>query len=104
MTARSRLYAKHRFDQPAHEARRLARLRQAYAVKALFICSKDRAQWLESIRGYRRSGGSLVSPNILLSCVWAALPKGAGEMMRAAVKSLRALSAPRQKTPGTPSR
>jgi hypothetical protein len=75
-------YGKHRFDEPAHEALRLARLRQAYAVKALFVCSKDRAQWRESIRGYRRSGGSLARPKILLSYAWAALPKRAVEAMR----------------------
>jgi glycosyltransferase involved in cell wall biosynthesis len=82
-------YAKHHFDEPAHEDLRLARLRQAYAVKALFICSKDRAQWRESIRGYRKSGGSLAQPKILLSCAWAMLPKQASEALRAAAKSLR---------------
>lgn len=82
-------YAKHHLDQPAHEALRLAKLRQAYAVKALFSCSKDRAQWWESIRGYRRSGGSLAQPKILLSFAWAMLPKRASEALRAAAKSLR---------------
>ncbi|HTM33891.1 MAG TPA: hypothetical protein VL263_21405, partial [Vicinamibacterales bacterium] len=79
-------YAKHHFDQPPHEALRLARLRQAYAVKALFACSKDRAQWRESIRGYRNSGGSLATPKILLSFAWAMLPKAVSEALRAAAK------------------
>lgn len=94
-------YGKHRFDQPAHEALRLARLRQAYAVKALFSCSKDRAQWRESLRGYLRSGGSVAHPKILLSCAWAALPMGVSEALRAAVKSV---IAPPRTTPGTPTR
>ncbi len=80
-------YAKHRFEQPSHEALRLSRLRQAYAVKALFSCSKDRAQWRESIRGYRSSGGSLAEPKILLSFAWAMLPKAMSEALRAAVKA-----------------
>jgi glycosyltransferase involved in cell wall biosynthesis len=75
-------YGKHRFDEPAHEALRLARLRQAYAVKALFVSSKDRAQWRESIRGYRHSGGSLARPRVLLSYAWAALPQRAAEALR----------------------
>ena len=79
-------YAKHHFDRPPHEALRLARLRQAYAVKALFACSKDRAQWRESIRGYRNSGGSLATPKILLSFAWAMLPKAVSEALRAAAK------------------
>jgi glycosyltransferase involved in cell wall biosynthesis len=82
-------YAKHRLDQPAHEALRLARLRQAYAVKALFICSKDRAEWWDSVRGYRTSGGSLADPKILLSFAWAMLPKRASEALRAAAKAMR---------------
>jgi len=82
-------YAKHHFDQPSHEALRLARLRQAYAVKALFACSKDRAQWRESIRGYRNSGGSLATPKILLSFAWAMLPKAVSEALRAAAKTAR---------------
>jgi hypothetical protein len=83
-------YGKHHFDHPQHETLRLARLRQAYAVKAVFSCSKDRAQWWESIRGYRKSGGSLAQPKILLSFAGAMLPKPAGEALRAAAKSIRA--------------
>jgi glycosyltransferase involved in cell wall biosynthesis len=99
-----RAYSKHTFPGPAHEAMRRARLRRAFLTKAVFICTKDRREWWESVRMYRRHGGSLAQPAILLSAGLALLPKGAGEFVRGGLKRTRALSAPRQTTPGKPSR
>jgi hypothetical protein len=95
-------YNKHRFADAGLETIRLARLRRAYAVKALFNCSKNRAEWRDSIRGYRRSGGSFVDSRILLSIAGAALPHRASERLRAIAKAARRISAQPQKSPDTP--
>jgi GT2 family glycosyltransferase len=99
-----RAYSKYTFPGSAHEAIRRARLRQACLTKAVFISTKDRREWWESVRMYRRNGGSLAQPAILLSAGLALLPKGAGEFVRRGLKRTRALSEPRQKAPESPSR
>lgn len=85
-----RAYSKHSFEDASHEQLRLGRLRAKYRVKAVYMCTRDRHEWWESIRMYRRRGGSLFHPGILLSCGLAMLPHGAGEIVRALLKAVRA--------------
>ena len=84
-----RTYSKHTFTNPVHEAIRLDRLRSAYRTKAVFACTRSRREWWESLTMYRRCGGSLAHPALVLTCALALLPQGAGEAVRVGLKSIR---------------
>lgn len=82
-------YGKHTFDNTAHEEARLARLRSACRTKAIYACTRNRREWWESVGMYRRNGGSMAHPGILLSCALAALPHHAAEALRGGLKRAR---------------
>ena len=84
-----RAYSKHSFADGSHERLRLELLRSKYRVKAVYICTRDRRQWWDSVRMYRRTGGRLAHPGILLSCALAMLPHRAGETVRGWLKTVR---------------
>lgn len=83
-------YGKYTFGSPVHERIRLERLRSAYRAKAVYACTRDRRAWWQAVSLYRRCGGSVVAPSILLSFVLAMLPHGTAEALRGGLKSVRA--------------
>jgi glycosyltransferase involved in cell wall biosynthesis len=90
-----RAYSKHSFPDASHEQLRRRILRSRYLVKAVYTCTRSRTEWWESVRMYRRTGGSLAHPRVLLSCALAMLPQGAGEAMRGWLKAVRRRVIPR---------
>jgi glycosyltransferase involved in cell wall biosynthesis len=82
-------YRKHSFADASHERLRIELLRSKYRVKAVYICTRDRRQWWDSVRGYQRTGGRLAHPAVLLSCALAMLPHRAGEAVRGWLKAVR---------------
>lgn len=83
-------YNKHAFDSPSHEALRVERLRRLYRLKAVMASTRNRGEWWRSVRMYQRYGGSLVQPDILLSCALALLPHGPAEALKNRAKAARA--------------
>jgi glycosyltransferase involved in cell wall biosynthesis len=84
-----RAYSKHSFPDTAHEQLRIGILRSKHRVRAVYACTRNRREWRQSVRMYRRTGGSLFHPGILLSCGLAMLPHPAGEAVRRALKAVR---------------
>jgi glycosyltransferase involved in cell wall biosynthesis len=81
---------KYRFDDPAHERRRRNRLLAAYRTRALFLCTRDRAEWWRTVRAYARMGGPLRHWVVVLSAGLCILPGSTGEWARGVLKTVRA--------------
>lgn len=89
LTGAIAVFEKYAFDDVAHERLRLDLLSVRYRIKALYICTRDRAAWWRCIRGYRAVGGRWVDVSIWLSLALVALPQAVGESLRKTLKRIR---------------
>jgi MMP 1-O-methyltransferase len=89
LTGTIAVFEKHAFEDPPHERLRLDLLQVRYRVKALYVCTRDRAEWWQCIRGYRAAGGRWLDGSIGLSLALVALPRALGESVRGALKRIR---------------
>ncbi len=81
------VFNKYSFSEPRHERMRREILRSKYRIKLLYISVLDRQELIRTLNQYVKIGGQPLNPKIMLSLLFAMLPRFVAKRIKFSLKS-----------------
>jgi glycosyltransferase involved in cell wall biosynthesis len=84
-----RIFGSRTFPEPRHELLRRILLLSSYRTYALFVCTQDRSEWLNTMKEMLALGVSPLDKTLALSLFLAWLPRSVAVRVKTAIRSFR---------------